>query len=119
MADPSPTLTADEREAHFRRQFKAWHRRLIADQASGDLESAQRRIKKAESRYPRRPELHRAIGEFHLGRGEVDHAIAAYEKAVELEPSGSRARIELFEILVALERQGEALEVLEPVAHQV
>lgn len=103
----------------FRRERKRSYAQLVADYAAGDLASAGRRVSQLVTDYPERPEAHVVAAEYHLERHDPEAAVDAYSRAISLVPDGWSARLRLAQLLVALDRDEEAFEILEPAAAQL
>ena len=88
--------------------------RMVAncERASGELESARRRLEGILQRFPRDVDALADLGYLHEEREEWQSALKIYERALEVDPRFARVRARMAGLLQQSGRESEALEHL-------
>ena len=96
------------------KELRAWRKRLGKLERAGQLEAADAEARRWPLAGPRSPYVRLTVGEFHLGRGQMEAAVSAFRTAWRVAPRRGRWKVapRLARGMTGAGRYEEALELL-------
>ena len=81
VSGPGSGNDSTHRERSPLKELRAWRKRLGKLERAGQLGAADAEARRMAARRPRSPYVHLTVGEFHLGRGQMEAAVSAFRTA--------------------------------------